>query len=744
MTKGLLRSFAGGEITPEMFGRLDLAKFQTGVQKALNFLVLPHGPMTRRPGTQMINEVKNSSKAARLIPFVYSADQAVVIEFGDQTIRFHTSSGSILEASQSITSIAGSTVNKNAHGYSVGDWIWITNRFYKVGTSAANSFTTTGLDGASAGATGTTMARLYTLASPYLEADLFRLHYTQDSDVLTIVHPTYAARQLARLGAASWTLTSISFAPTLPAPTGVTVVATKPTPTNVTSAVYVVTSVDVDAVTESLASSSGTDTNNLTIAGNYNTISWSAAAGASRYNVYKLRGGAYGYIGQTAGLSIVDDNVTPDTTKSPPESIYTLNTGAGEYPAAVSYYEQRRWFGGPTNHAQAMYATRSGTESNLTNSIPSRDDDALNFSVKAQQNNSIRHLLPLSDLIALTAGGEWRIFADGAPAITPTSLSVKPQGYTGASDVQPALTSGSIVYVQAQGARIRELAVNDNAYGSSYKSIDISIMAPHLFNGKTVVDLAYTRAPEQRVWAVRSDGTMLSMTHVPEQQVYGWSHHDTDGLFESVCVIPEGGEDVVYALVKRTIAARTVRFVERIRTRLFTLQKNAYHVDCGVIYNSTPITTLSVLWHLEGKTVAVLADGANITRKVVTAGAITLDTAASVIHVGLPYTSDLQGLPLAVEGMPASGQGTTKNINKMHIRVSDAALISAGPDFNRLSNYPARAVSDPYGSPPALRTGEISLSITPNWSQDGTWCIRQTEPVPLTILSIVPEFATGG
>ncbi len=744
MSKQLFRSFAGGEITPEMHGRLDLVKFQTGLQKGLNVLTLPHGPQAMRPGTQMINEVKDSTKAARLIPFVYNADQAVAIEFGNQTIRFHTSTGSVLETSQSITSIVGSTVNKNAHGYSVGDWIWFTNRFLKVGTAAANSFTTTDLAGASAQATGTTMARLYTLASPYLEADLFDLHYAQDSDVLTITHPSYATRELSRLGAANWTLTSVSFAPTLAAPTGVTVAATKPTPTNVTTQTYVVTSVDDDGITESLASASDDDTNNLTIAGNYNTISWTTS-GAARYNVYKLRGGSYGYIGQTTGLSIVDDNITPDTTKAPPEDIYELNTGAGLYPSAVSYYEQRRWFGGPSTYPQALYATRSGTESNLTNSIPSRDDDALSFAIKAQQNNQIRHLLPLSDLIALTAGGEWRIFADGAPAITPTSLSTKPQGYSGASNVQPALTSGTILYVQAQGSRIRELAINPDSSGTGYKSIDMSIMAPHLFNSKTIVDLAYTRAPEQRLWAVRSDGYLLSMTYVPEQQVYAWNQHNTAGSFESVCAIPENNEDAVYVIVNRTIDGRTVRFVERFKTRLFDTQEDAYFVDCGSTYDDTSTDTISTAWHLEGETVTLLADGAVVTPQEVVAGEFTLPSTASVIHYGLPYDADIQGLPLAVEGAPASGQGVTKNVSKVYIRVSrTSGTVQAGPTFDSLRRYPARAVSDPYGSPPALITGEISLSIDPSWNQDGAWCIRQSSPLPLTVLSVALDYATGG
>jgi hypothetical protein len=114
------------------------------------------------------------------------------------------------------------------------------------------------------------------------------------------------------------------------------------------------------------------------------------------------------------------------------------------------------------------------------------------------------------------------------------------------------------------------------------------------------------------------------------------------------------------------------------------------------------------------------------------------------VHIGLPVTADLRTLPLALEGAQASGQGTVKNVNKVHLRVANSSLVQAGPSFNRLRLYPARAVSDPYGSPPAIVNGEISLSIDPSWSQDGAVCLRQEDPLPLTVLSMTLEFQAGG
>jgi hypothetical protein len=746
--KTLLRSFAGGEITPELAGRLDLIKYQTGVSLLRNFLSLPHGPVARRTGFEFVNEAKDSTQAVRLMPFTFSASQTAVLEFGDLYIRFHINGGTLLEATKAISSIAGSTVNTTAaHGYTTGDWAFIGNRWHKVTLVDADTFTTTDLWGVATTAVGTTSARAYTLTSTYAAADLFALHFTQSSDVITVTHPDYPARELKRLGATNWTLTDVSFSPTVTVPAVPSVTTTAPTAGKPSPQEYCVTAVASDGVTESLASASTTVSNDLSIAGNYNTITWLAVAGAGRYNVYKRRGGGFGYMGQTTGLSATDENILPDTTQSPPEDIIDLNGGAGDYPTATTYHEQRRWFAGSNNKPQVVWATRTGTESNLTSSLPARDADGLELRVASMQNNQILHLVPLADLIAFTAAGEFRMFSDGAPAITPSSVSIKPQGYNGASNVQPVVSSGSVLYVQAQGSRIRELAYGGESSNYGYKSVDVSLMAPHRFNGYTVTQLAYTRAPEPTLWAVRNDGVLLGMTYVPEQQVYGWHAHDTLGLFESVCVVAEGNEDVLYAVVKRTVNGRDVRYVERLRTRTLTTLADAFFVDSGLTYDGAPTTTVSGLYHLEGRTVDILADGAVEPTQVVANGAITLTTAASKISIGLNIVADMRTLPLVIEGVRgigASGQGTVKNVNKVHLRVGQSSLVKAGPTFDRLREYPARAITDPYGSPPALRDGELSLSIDPSWNTDAAVCIRQDAPVPLTVLSMTLEVQAGG
>lgn len=769
-SKILLRSFAGGEVTPELAGRLDLAKYQTGLALARNFITLPHGPATRRPGFEFVRAAGDSTHPVRLIPFTFSADQTVVLEFGHQYVRFHINGATLIDPATS---------------------------------------------------------QPYQIASPYQGADLMDLHYAQSADVITIVHPKYPTRELARNGATNWTLNVVSFAAPSTVPTNLVATRTVVDGDRPTTHYYVVTAVQPDGVTESLASAPAFATVDLTIQGNFITLTWTGVSGASRYNVYKLRGGIYGYIGQTkpvAGttqvitgavrgtlfdesrkvtintatahgystgqrvlisgtgvdsfdgywqitvigsatfeytsnrktaltvsstgvvstpsLSLVDDNVLADTSQSPPEDIISINGEPNDYPAATTYHEQRRWFAGTNGKPQVLWATRTGTDTNLTSSIPSRDADGMELRIAASQYNQIRHLTALSDLIAFTAGGEFRIFADGAPAITPTSVSIKPQGYAGANNVQPVVTTGSILYVQAQGSRVRELSYSWEA--NAYRTVDASIMAPHRFNGYSVTDISYSRAPDSIAWAVRNDGVLLGLTYVPDQQVYGWHAHDTDGLFEAVCTVAEDNEDVLYAVVRRAVNGVPLRYVERLHTRLFTQLADAFFVDSGLTYSGAPVTGLSGLGHLEGKTVDILTDGAVHPRRVVAGGAIALDYPASKIHVGLPITSDLRTLPLAIESAQAAGQGTVKNVNKVHMRVSQSSAVKAGPTFDRLREYPVRAVADPYGSPPALRDGELSLSIDPSWNQDAAICVRQDLPLPLTVLSMTLEVQTGG
>jgi hypothetical protein len=126
--------------------------------------------------------------------------------------------------------------------------------------------------------------------------------------------------------------------------------------------------------------------------------------------------------------------------------------------------------------------------------------------------------------------------------------------------LKPIELDDSAIYVQARGTKVRDFKP---VSADAYEGTDLTIFAAHLFDGYTLVDWDYAQNPHSIVWAVRSDGTLLGLTYIRDQAVWGWHRHDTDGVFENVCVVPEGNEDAVYFVVRRTINGVTKRYIER-------------------------------------------------------------------------------------------------------------------------------------------------------------------------------------
>lgn len=664
-----------------MFGRIDDVKFATGVALMRNFIALPHGPAANRPGFQFVREVKDSTKKVRLIPFAFSASQTFIIEMGPGYFRFHTQGGTVMNG-----------------------------------------------------------AVPYEVATPYFEADLFDIHYVQSADVVTLVHPNYPPKELRRLGATNWTLVDISFAATIAPPDSVGVAAANVPSGSLYDYSYVVTTVVDNPPQESVKSTTVSIQNNLFTTGAINRVTWGAVAGASRYNVYKYSGGLFGYIGQTDTLQFVDDNIAADVSKTPP--IYDTTLGsASNYPAAVSYFEQRRCFGGTINRPQNLWMTKSGTESDLSYSLPTQADDRISVRVASREVNTIRHLVPLGSLIALTESAEWRVTSGNADAITPTSISVRPQSYIGANNAQPLLVNNNILYAAARGGHVREMAYNDSAGG--YITGDLSLRSPHLFDNLNITDMAYAKAPQPVCWFTSSSGKLLGFTYVPEQQVGAWHQHDTfSGVFESCAVVAEGNEDVLYVLVRRNLGGQTKRYVERMASRQFLNQSNAFFVDSGLTYSGAPVSTISGLGHLEGQILNILADGAVHPPRQVVGGSITLDEPAGIVHAGLPIVADIETLPVAAGVDSGYAQGRAKNVNKVWLRVYRSSGIFVGPSVDHLTEAKQRTVED-YGQPPALKSDELEIMLTPTWGQSGQVFVRQADPLPLTLVSMTMEVALG-
>ena len=820
VTRTFYRAFSGGEISPEMFGRIDDKKFQQGAARMRNFIAKPQGPTENRSGFAFVREVKDSTKKVRLLSFTFSTVQTMVIEMGNEYFRFHTQG-------QTLFYNNGSAWNSGTN-YAVGDIALFNGVNYYAKTAHSNSQPPNATNWYAM----PTNPNIYEIPNPYPESDLFDINYVQSADVMTLVHPNHAPRELRRLGSQTWELKVINFASPLAAPSAPSVQAYIPSSTNTSTDTfethrYAVTAVASNLVDESERSSSSAVSNNIYVTGAKNTISWSAVSGASRYRVYKKQAGIYGFIGETTGLSIIDANIAPDFSRTPPIFENEFQS-TNNFPGAVSYFEQRRVFAGTNNEPQTILMTKSGTETNLSFGLPIRDDDRIKFKVAAREANTIRHIVPLTQLLLLTGSAEWRVSSINSDALTPTSISVKPQSYVGSATTQPVIVNNSMVYAAARGGHVRELGYNWQANG--FITGDLSLRAPHLFDNFTIEDMSLAKAPIPIVWFVSSNGKLLGFTYVPEQAIGAWHQHDTDGTFESVACVSEGNDDVVYCVIKRTINGATKKYVERMGTRLYNTQRESFFVDSGLSidgtntntnntvtvsggtnykrgdsvtvttnYNlfqappstadkddaivlidgtklyrliilstasqtvatvkldvdlpanlrNTPITTYEVardtyinLSHLEGKTVSILADGAVHPQRVVTSGSIKLERAATVVHIGLPYESDLETLPMALQ-VEAFGQGRVKNLNHVWLRVLESSGIFAGPSADKLVEAKQRT-TEPYGTPPFLKTQDIKIMLTPSWQDNGQLFVRQTDPLPLTIVGLTLEVAIGG
>jgi len=758
-----------------MFGRIDDAKYQSGAALLKNFITTPQGPAQNRAGFAYVLATKNNG-VARLIPFVYSNTQTMVIELGDQYIRFHTQ-GATLESAPGVP---------------------------------------------------------YEIASPYLASDIFQIHYVQSADVMTLVHPGYAPMELRRLGALNWTITPVNFDAVIDAPAGVTATASPGylariasistaspalittvashtlalgdgiyinglnvviggTPTDL-SGFYLVDKVPIDGdgnlipnqlqvmdydgysldstgwdsitsygtiqygdkiyninnsyavaaiagdnTSQSVLSASVTVLNNLNVPGSYNTITWGAVTGASRYYIFKQKNGLWGYIGEAVGTSFTDNNIAQDFSITP-DNLENPFSGDGNYPAGVGYIEQRRCFAGTDSKPQTLWMTNSGTESTFAYSLPSRDSDRIEVKIAAREVSRIQHIVPLNQLILLTGSCEYAEYTANNGPVTPSSIGIRPQSYIGASNVQPTVVNNLLVYCASRGGHVREMGYNLQA--DSFITGDLSLRSAHLFDLLTIADQAFSKAPLPIVWFVSSNGSLLGLTYVPEQQIGAWHHHDTDGAFESITCVAEDNEERLYAVIRRTVNGQTVRYVERMASRLVGALEDCFFVDAGATYSGEPATTISGLNWLEGKTVAVLADGAVQNQKTVTGGVIELDHPASKVQVGIPYVADLQTLPptLQVDGF---GQGRQMNVNKVWIRLYQSSGIFAGPDEDSLVEYKQRT-AEAYGTPPALQSGQAEITLSPSWNDEGQIFLRQNNPLPLTVVSITAEMAIGG
>jgi hypothetical protein len=372
---------------------------------------------------------------------------------------------------------------------------------------------------------------------------------------------------------------------------------------------YKVTAVDARGQ-ESLGSAEKVLENVLSVPGASNTITFDAVPNARSYNVYKEINGTFGFIGQvenradTATYSFEDDNIGPDLSQT--LLISDSDVQGSFQPRAAARFEQRRCFGGSDALPRTLFMSRTGTESSFSYRFPVQPDDRISVDLASREAHVIRHIVPVQDLLMMTQQGEFRVTAINSDAITPSTIAIRQQSYVGSNNVHPQVVNNSVVFCSARGGHAREM--NFRVESQGYLTGDLSLRAAHLFDGFTLNDLAYSKAPTPVLWFVSSSGKLLCLTYIPEERVLAWHQHETGGTVESVCSISEGDYDNLYVIVKRG-SDRSVERLVQVREEAL---EDAVYLDASVSKNGTNTSTdrfniLSSGLYQKGDTVTVTA-----------------------------------------------------------------------------------------------------------------------------------------
>ena len=396
------------------------------------------------------------------------------------------------------------------------------------------------------------LARLSTspVMATYAAEDLLSLCHAQVGDVVYLAHQKYPLHKIVRRdasgGAYAWSLEQVELNTSLPAPAA-------PALTFAGSGGSYTLRCKVAAVDangrQSLASPAGECSGarhpSDWVVGNSTTISWAAVQDAAEYNIYREEAGYFGFIGVASGTSFSDQNYKADTTDTPRED---WNPFADDNnPGVVAFHQQRMLLAATPDTPQAFYMSRTGDFESFRKSRPLQDDDPVEYLIASGSIDSVTWVASFGDLLVGTSGSEYKASGGDGSAITPQKVSITAQSYWGSAGLAPIIIGNSVLHVQRHGSRVRDLFYSLEKDG--YSGNDLSILAPHLFEGHTIKQWAYQQTPGSTIWCVRNDGLLLGFTYMKEHDIWGWSRHVTDGEVISAATVADQDGDALALVV---------------------------------------------------------------------------------------------------------------------------------------------------------------------------------------------------
>lgn len=576
-------NFSAGELSENMDGRQNLEVFQNGCRRLKNFISQTQGGAQYRTGFNHVHHSRLNREFV-LLSFEFNDEQAYILEFTDEKIRFYRNNGIILEDDVTITGITqanpGVVTTSAAHGYSDGDEVFINDvvgmtelngKSFIVANKAATTFELTDVDSNNVDTTSFTVyssagtaAKIVEIDSPYkntlsttLTQQLFKIEKDQDADTMYITHPFYLPRELTRSSDTAWTLTlqTRTSDPLLTGGSGDTITGiTQADPGVVTAVGHSFEDGDIVVIEE--------------VDGMVEVNSQPYIVANKAANTFEL-----------TDLNGVDVDTSGFTA-------YSANGFASNQnliPNAVAIYESRLWYAGLDAAPAKILASKTPDASGDTQytdfTTGTDPEDALDFNVNVAGPNKIFWLAGTDRLLmAGTHGSLIKITgSDDEVAITPENIKARALERIGVQDVFPINKESFIMYVEKGGLTIKNLqfeALRDNFVAS-----DQNLVADHITQGNGlwsrlnadpeqtgVKQLAWQNGRPNAMWAIRNDGLLLGQTFKPEEGIAAWHRHTTgasgEDKFLTVAVIPRPNNfDQVWIGSEREIDGNTRRYV---------------------------------------------------------------------------------------------------------------------------------------------------------------------------------------
>lgn len=742
--------FNTGELSPLLMGRTDFDSYKGGLKTCLNSILYVQGGITRRAGTYFSDEVKDSGKATRVVRFQFATEQAYIIEFGNLYCRFKRNNGPVRETALVITGITKASpgvVTYTGTDPSNGDHIDLADitgmselnglRVTVANVNAgANTFEMSGVNTTNytTYVSGGTASVVYEIVTPYLEADLFNLKFSQSADVLYITHPDYAPRKLTRTAHTAWTLTTIVFSdgPYLSVNSGaITITPAAASGSNI-------------AHTASAALFASTDVGRLIRIQHTTQWGWARIVSYTSTTVVNADiGSAYGATTASAFWRL---------------GLFSDTTG---YPSCSTFFENRLFYGGCPASVQQIDGSKSGDYDNFEPTNPAdsvvADNNAVSGVMTSDDVQSVRWMKGEErGLMVGTVNGEWIVRpSQSGEALSPTNIVAKQSTAYGSNNVSPVQSGKAVLFMQTSGRKLRELAYVFEVDG--FRAPDMSLLSEHITRGG-IIEMSFQQEPNSLVWLVRADGTLVGFTYERDQKVLGWHRHELGGYsdaantvfakVESVASIPtsDGTRDETWMVVQRYINGETKRYIEYF-SKLWEQdddQADSFHVDSGLTYDGVSTTTVQGLHHLVGEIIKCQVDGAAHPDVTVQAdGSVTLVRAGEKIQLGYGYMSDGEMLRIEAGAADGTAQGKTQRIHRVAIRVLDSLGLQIGPSFDKLSPVIFRTSANPTNTAVPLFTGDLQETWEGDYSTEALICWRWEQTFPGTILGVYPQMHTS-